>query len=337
MKELITDEKFKKLFKPLGKEELENLEKGISKKYDGTPLYVWKGNIIVDGHNRYPIMKKYNIDFNVENVEDFLGKDCTRADIMQWMLSHQKARRNLTAGESLHANQMIMEEIELENKKKLSIAGRIGADITNGKTPSVHVDGPRETGSKSHTSPTHTREQLAKMSGVGTGTVARYQAIMKTDNEELKQKVNTGEVPVGTAYREIKTRVCRVCGKEKKIIDFFGNDTTCKDCTRKAAKENENALRMMSYKPSEENMKLYEYVTTARNAKDYINQDTELDWLRHQCKDFLGQVNDKFFDLLCAVEKMDLDHIKEANIILDGFISDVCKIQERFSDEEENK
>lgn len=43
---------------------------------------------------------------------------------------------------------------------------------------------------------------------------------MKTDNEELKQKVNTGEVPVGAAYREIKTRVCKVCGEEKKIIDF---------------------------------------------------------------------------------------------------------------------
>lgn len=333
MKELITDEKFKKLFKPLGKEELENLEKGLSKKYDGTPLYVWKGNIIVDGHNRYPIMKKYNIDFNVENVEDFLGKDCTRADIMQWMLSHQKARRNLTAGESLHANQMIMEEIELENKQKKSEGGRIAASIIHGKVACNHVVASQNSRERS----TNTREQLAKMSGVGVGTAGRYQAIMKTDNEELKQKVNTGEVPVGTAYREIKTRVCKVCGKEKKIIDFFGNDTTCKDCTRKAAKENENALRMMSYKPSEENMKLYEYVTTARNAKDYINQDTELDWLRHQCKDFLGQVNDKFFDLLCAVEKMDLDHIKEANIILDGFISDVCKIQERFSGEEENK
>lgn len=132
---------------------------------------------------------------------------------MQWMLSHQKARRNLTAGESLHANQMIMEEIELENKQKLSTAGKVGADITNGKTPCNHVVAPRERS-------TNTREQLAKMSGVGVGTAGRYQAIMKTDNEELKQKVNTGEVPVGTAYREIKTRVCKVCGKEKKIIDF---------------------------------------------------------------------------------------------------------------------
>lgn len=133
---------------------------------------------------------------------------------MQWMLSHQKARRNLTAGESLHANQMIMEEIELENKKKM-LEG-YSKEKREEKSPCVHVD----TGSKSRDFSTNTRQQLAKMSGVGTGTVARYQAIMKTDNEELKQKVNTGEVPVGTAYREIKTRVCKVCGKEKKIIDF---------------------------------------------------------------------------------------------------------------------
>ena len=142
---------------------------------------------------------------------------------MQWMLSHQKARRNLTAGEKLYANQMIMEEIELENKQKKLEGNKLGADVTNGKAVSNHVVGERNTESSNHASPTHTREQLAKMSGVGVGTAGRYQAIMKTDNEELKQKVNTGEVPVGTAYREIKTRVCKVCGKEKKIIDFFGN------------------------------------------------------------------------------------------------------------------
>lgn len=61
---------------------------------------------------------------------------------------------------------------------------------------------------------------LGKLKIFSLATVAKYQAIMKTDNEELKQKVNTGEVPVGTAYREIKTRVCKVCGEEKKIIDF---------------------------------------------------------------------------------------------------------------------
>ena len=129
---------------------------------------------------------------------------------MQWMLSHQKARRNLTAGESLHANQMIMEEIELENKKKKLSTLKQNQD--NHRCDHVVTSDATTTSPRDFS--TNTRQQLAKMSGVGVGTAGRYQAIMKTDNEELKQKVNTGEVPVGTAYREIKTRVCKVCGED---------------------------------------------------------------------------------------------------------------------------
>ena len=95
---------------------------------------------------------------------------------MQWMISHQQARRNLSPGELIFANSMVAEEIAEENKKKQIEGGRIGADITNGKTSSVQMDGSRSTiyDPKSHTSPTHTREQVAKLAGVGTGTVAKY-------------------------------------------------------------------------------------------------------------------------------------------------------------------
>lgn len=46
------------------------------------------------------------------------------------------------------------------------------------------MDGER----KSHISPTHTREQIAKMSGVGAGIIARYDAVVKSDNEDLKKE-----------------------------------------------------------------------------------------------------------------------------------------------------
>lgn len=62
-------------------------------------------------------------------------------------------------------------------------------NITNGKTASVHLDGTRNNVKKSHTSPTHTRKQAAKLSGVGVGTVARYDAIMKSDDEDLKDNM----------------------------------------------------------------------------------------------------------------------------------------------------
>ena len=117
---------------------------------------------------------------------------------MQWMIAHQQARRNLSAGELIFANSMVAEEIAIENKeKKLEGTYKSHEARRNG---SVQMDGSNDE-KKSHTSPTHTREQVAKLSGVGVGTVARYDAVMKSDDEELKRKVQTGEVKIGTAYR----------------------------------------------------------------------------------------------------------------------------------------
>lgn len=77
---------------------------------------------------------------------------------------------------------MVAEEIALENKEKVSKAVS-ESNKNRTKSNSVHLDGIEKFESKSHTSPTHTREQVAKMSGVGTGTVARYDRAMKTDDE----------------------------------------------------------------------------------------------------------------------------------------------------------
>lgn len=127
-------------------------------------------------------MKKYNIDFNTEDVEDFLGEDCTKSDVMQWMISHQDARRNLSPGELIYANSMVAEEIALENKEKQLSTLKQNQECNR----SVQMD-KTENSEKSHTFPTHTREQVAKMSGVGTGTVARYDAIMKTESANKKR------------------------------------------------------------------------------------------------------------------------------------------------------
>ena len=78
----------------------------------------------------------------------------------------------------------VREELQKYNKEQQSEGGRIGADITNGKSVSVHLDASLpQTRDRS----TNTREQVAKLSGVGAGTVARYDAVMKSDNEEKVQ------------------------------------------------------------------------------------------------------------------------------------------------------
>lgn len=121
---------------------------------------------------------------------------------------------------------MVAEEIALENKEKM-LEG-YSRERREEKSSSVHLDGGCNE-SKSHTSPTHTREQVAKMSGVGTGTVARYDAIMKTDDEVLLDLLESnirrrGEIggsakKVGKRIKELE----RLYGIQNGSTSFQGN------------------------------------------------------------------------------------------------------------------
>lgn len=124
------------------------------------------------------------------------------------------------------ANSMVAEEIALENKEKM-LEG-YSRERREEKSSSVQMDGGCSE-SRSHTSPTHTREQVAKMSGVGTGTVARYDAIMKTDNEVLLDLLESnirrrGEIggsakKVGKRIKELE----RLYGIQNGSTSFQGN------------------------------------------------------------------------------------------------------------------
>lgn len=335
MKELKINPRFEKFSPKKKQDEIDELRKSLREKgYVGAPILTWHG-YIVDGHNRYNMCKELGVEIDLEkNVEEIdLGNNADEIDAMDWMLTHQLSSKNLSAGEKLAMTEEFKKEVTLENEKKRKETE--GRPLKKNCTP-IGVQFPDDTRPRSET---WTDAQTAKKAGVGVGTVARYNRVMNSNDESLKEKVNSGELTVNKAYEEIRkkeVRKCRVCGKEKKIIDFFGSDTICKECVREKAEKNENSLHMMSSKPTVENMKIYEDVTTSRNAKDYIDQDSELNWLKRMCDDFIGQVNDRFFDLLCAIEKMDNEHIQKANNIFEEFVSKVFDIQDRFNNKKEN-
>lgn len=334
MKELKINPRFEKFSPKKKQDEIDELRKSLKEKgYIGAPILTWHGYII-DGHNRYYMCKELGVEIDDDNIEEIdLGDDAEEIDAMDWMHTHQLSSKNLTAGEKLAMTMELQKEIALENEKKRKETE--GRPRKENCTP-IGVQNTDDNRSRSNT---WTDSQTAKKAGVGVGTVARYNRVMNSDDENLKEKVKSGEVTVNKAYEEVRkkeTRICKICGKEKKIIDFFGNDTICKECTRKEAEKNENSLHMMSSKPTVENMKIYEDVTTSRDAKDYIDQDSELIWLQRMCEDFIGQVNDRFFNLLCAIEKMDSEHIQKANIIFEEFVSEVFDTQEKFNNKKEN-
>src|SRR5699024_10103877 len=88
--ELKIDDDFKNLIPPLKKDEFEKLEKNILQDRIRDKLIIWE-NTIIDGHNRYEIARKHDLDFEVKKMH-FLSKE----EAINWILNNQLGRRNLT-------------------------------------------------------------------------------------------------------------------------------------------------------------------------------------------------------------------------------------------------
>ena len=92
MQELQIDLTFQDFLRPLTSVEYKVLEDNILKYGIRDSIVVWKNhNTIIDGHNRYSICQKNNIDFNIVQL-DFETED----DVISWMIENQDGRRNET-------------------------------------------------------------------------------------------------------------------------------------------------------------------------------------------------------------------------------------------------
>ena len=158
MRELKIDTEFRDLLPALtDSSKLEALI--LQEGYDGTPILVWNG-YIVDGHNRYKIFKKHDIDFNIEEIS--IDKNADKSEIMNWIKTYQSVRRNMSDAESIYVEKKISEARIKEENEKRKIEGNSVGGKGGIKEVSVHLDGEL----KSHTKPTHTREQIAKSANV---------------------------------------------------------------------------------------------------------------------------------------------------------------------------
>lgn len=288
MKELKIDPELRDLLPHLPKEKFEGLEKMILEEgYDGTPILIWNG-YIVDGHHRYKIFKKHNIEFNIEEIS--LPKDSEKSDVMDWMITYQDVRRNMCEAEKIYANDKVStRRIEEENAKKKLEGNRKGADITNGKTVSVHLDGER----KSHTSPTHTREQRAKFAGVSAGTVARYDTVMNSDNKELQQSMLSGDVKIGTAYKQV------ISERKKENKSNVNKDDSI------PAPNNTNTQQA-----DEQTQKICEFMKTERKGDYNYDITSDIDSLHYLFNKTINSMSDAIFDnheMMNAISKADCD------------------------------
>lgn len=89
LKDLIIDEAFQALIRPLTNEEYRMLEECILHDGCREPIVIWKG-IILDGHNRYKICRRWDMPFRTKE----LLLSC-REEAMSWICVNQLGRRDL--------------------------------------------------------------------------------------------------------------------------------------------------------------------------------------------------------------------------------------------------
>lgn len=189
LEDLVVDKEFEELLPVLTQEEFNRLEQSILKNGMLDPIKVWEEPntgkyIIIDGHNRCKILKKNNLDcpnWNICTITETTLK--TRDDVKRWMLELQLGRRNLSEAEKYEIVQKFKSVFEQKAKKNQALGGKGSANLPK-------VD---------------TRKEMAKATGVSEGTYRKIDVVMKSDNEDLKQKLREKKVSVDAAYKEVKS------------------------------------------------------------------------------------------------------------------------------------
>lgn len=101
------------LIPPLREDEFAQLEANIQKEGCREALLIWDhqgGYILVDGHNRYRICQKHQLDFKI-NLMKFTDLDAVK----DWMIDNQLGRRNLTSEQTSYLRGM---RYNLEKQEK---------------------------------------------------------------------------------------------------------------------------------------------------------------------------------------------------------------------------
>ena len=172
-------EEFKKLIPPLTVEEFKQLEQNCLDEGIREKIITWNG-FIIDGHNRFEIAKRWNLDYQTEN-KHFENEN----DVKEWMINNQFGRRNL----SNYQRSVLALQLESVFSAR--------AKEQQGKRTDIKQN-------SAESKPIETRKELAKVANVSHDTIAKVKKIEAVATPEVKAQLSTGEISINQAYQEIK-------------------------------------------------------------------------------------------------------------------------------------
>lgn len=185
-------EEFKKLIPALTAEEFKQLEANCLEEGIREKIITWNG-VIIDGHNRYEIATRWNLDYQTESKR-FANEN----DVREWMINNQFGRRNLSNYQRSVLALQLEDVFKVKAKEKEYIR-KTTSQISDESIPEVS-----------------TKKEVAKIANVSHDTIAKVKVIEAKATPEVKAQLSTGEVSINQAYQEIKKEEKKEIQNEKK-------------------------------------------------------------------------------------------------------------------------
>ncbi len=272
MQEIKVDIELENLLPKLDEEKEKLLEEDILKNGCISPIILWNG-YIVDGHHRYKICKRNNLEFKTKEMQ-FENKQ----EAMIWAWTTQKARRNIDDGTLFKIAKVFKPYYEKKAKENKIVA----AEKMNGtffqKTEKT-LDA-----KKDKVIPINTTKELAKTAGVSTDTMNKVIQVQKHAPEPIQKAVENNAISINKGYELTKQiKSMPEYEKEEKAFELVNNailektkreDSEDERKARNAKKINSAVYDATMLEVNEDNVKFW---LEGKNLEDIKWQEKNID------------------------------------------------------------
>lgn len=194
------DPEFSAQILPLSFEELQQLEMNMIRDGKLTdPIIVWNKTIL-DGHNRYNILRKHSfIEYEIKEMEF-----SSRQEALIWICNHQLGRRNLTPERRKY---LIGKRYEVEKQ----VSQNRGNQYTSAKKDATDQNDPCQNKSGSHV----TRQRIANETGTSEGYVQRAEKYMNGVEAADEAAPGTREEILNGQIKATDREICAIAKAPK--------------------------------------------------------------------------------------------------------------------------
>lgn len=204
-KKIQIDEELEDLLPGLSEDDSNSLtqsliENGFDQKFGRIKVWFPEDNdgtgYIVDGHNRYKICKKNDIELSYYCFESVYFD--SKEEVIKWMLENQLARRNLQTIQRIAIAEKYRSIFERQAKQRQSEYHGNQYDKKR-EVPQNFVEVQNRKKQDNETN-----AKLAKMADVNRETYRQAKRVLDSDNEEIKRRVLSGKTSISAGYRELR-------------------------------------------------------------------------------------------------------------------------------------